>query len=126
MNRQEPEKRVKVQCHGLDPVPYECSVIQRLKTFHQAGAANGNSSDCRKNAGKPYSEQIKPYNFLLTAHVGIPEGVDPGHHDSVQRTWLNKEWTDQHRKKLFRITTQGHYGSRRTARVKTYGDVFTE
>ena len=27
MNRQESEKRIKVQCHGLDPEPYECSVI---------------------------------------------------------------------------------------------------
>ena len=27
MNRQETEKRIKVWCHGLDPEPYECSVI---------------------------------------------------------------------------------------------------
>jgi hypothetical protein len=27
MNRQESEKRIKVRCHGLDPEPYECSVI---------------------------------------------------------------------------------------------------
>src|SRR6266478_5220730 len=27
MNRHESEKRIKVQCHGLDPEPYECSVI---------------------------------------------------------------------------------------------------
>lgn len=33
------------------------------------------------NAGKPYAEQIKPFNFLLTAHVipfGHPEGVEIG------------------------------------------------
>src|SRR5215469_14915335 len=30
------------------------------------------------------------------------------------------------RRSRFRITTQGHYGSRQTARVKTYGDVVTE
>jgi hypothetical protein len=32
------------------------------------------------NAGKPYAKQIKPFNFLLTAHVipfGHPEGVNP-------------------------------------------------
>jgi hypothetical protein len=32
------------------------------------------------NAGKRYSEQIKPFNFLLTCHVaplGHPIGVDP-------------------------------------------------
>lgn len=27
MNRQETEERVKVQCHGIDPEPYQCSVI---------------------------------------------------------------------------------------------------
>jgi hypothetical protein len=87
------------------------------------------------NAGKPYSEQIKPFNFLLTAHVipfGHPEGVDPEKFhlfmpfDSDPRKWLDKEWIDQHSKKRFRITTHGHCGSRQTARVKTYGDVVTE
>ena len=32
------------------------------------------------NRGKPYAEQIKPFNFLQTAHVipeGYPNGVDP-------------------------------------------------
>jgi hypothetical protein len=27
MNRQESEKRIKVRCHGLDPEPFECSVL---------------------------------------------------------------------------------------------------
>ncbi|MDP9370917.1 MAG: DNA polymerase [Chloroflexota bacterium] len=34
------------------------------------------------NQGKPYAEQIKPYNFLLSAQVapfGHPEGADPRH-----------------------------------------------
>ena len=87
------------------------------------------------NAGKPYSEQVKPFNFLQTAHVipfGHPEGVDPEKfhlttpYNSDPRTWLEKEWIDQHSGRLFRITTRGHCGSRRTARVKTYDDVATE
>ena len=87
------------------------------------------------NAGKPYSEQIKPFNFLLSAHVipfGHPEGVDPEKfhlftpYDSDPRKWLDKEWIDQHSKKRFRITTHGYCGSRQTARVKTYDDVVTE
>jgi len=87
------------------------------------------------NAGKPYSDQIKPFNFLLAAHVipfGHPEGVDPEKfhlftpYDSDPRKWLDKEWIDRHSKKRFRITTHGHCGSRQTARVKTYGDVVTE
>jgi hypothetical protein len=87
------------------------------------------------NAGKPYSDQIKPFNFLLTAHVipfGHPVGVDPEKfhlftpYDSDPRKWLDKEWIDQHSKKRFRITTHGYCGSRQTARVKTYGDLVTE
>jgi hypothetical protein len=87
------------------------------------------------NAGKTYAEQIKPFNFLLTAHVipfGHPEGVDPQKfhlitlYDSDSRKWLEKEWIDQHSKKRFRITTNGYCGTRQTARVKTYGDVVTE
>jgi len=87
------------------------------------------------NAGKTYAEQIKPFNFLQTAHVipfGHPEGVDLEKfhlvtpYDSDPRKWLDKEWIDQHSKKRFRVTTQGHYGSRQTARVKTHGQVVTE
>ena len=83
----------------------------------------------------PSAEQIKPFNFLLTAHVipfGHPEEVDPEKfhlitpYDSDARKWLEKEWIDQHSKKRFRITTHGHCGTRQTARVKTYGDVVTE
>ncbi len=87
------------------------------------------------NAGESYAEQIKPFNFLLTANVipfGHPEGVDTEKfhlvtpYDSDSRKWLAKDWIDQHSKKRFRITTQGHCGTRQTARVKTYGDVVTE
>jgi hypothetical protein len=83
----------------------------------------------------PSAEQIKPFNFLLTAHVipfGHPEEVDPEKfhlitpYDSDARKWLEKEWIDQHSKKRFRITTHGHCGTRQTARVKTYGEVVTE
>ena len=82
-----------------------------------------------------YAEQIKPFNFLLTAHVipfGHPEGIDPEKlhlitpYDSDPRKWLEKTLIDQHSKKRFRITTHGHCGTRQTARVKTYGDVVTE
>ena len=87
------------------------------------------------NAGKPYAEQIKRFNFLATAHLipfGHPEGVDPEKfhlitpYDSDSRKWLEKEWIDQHSKKRFRIATHGQYGTKHTARVKTYGDVVTE
>ena len=87
------------------------------------------------NAGKPYAEQIKPFNFLLTSHVspfGHPPETDAekfhliSPHDADSRNWLKKEWIDQHSGRKFRVTTQGHCGLRGTARVKTYGDVVTE
>jgi len=87
------------------------------------------------NAGKRYSEQVKPFNFLQTCHVspfGHPDGIDPekyhlvSPYDPDPRKWLDKEWIDQYSGKRFRITTRGHYGSRGVARVKTYGDVITE
>jgi hypothetical protein len=87
------------------------------------------------NAGKPYAEQIKPFNFLLTGQVGAfghPMGVDPEQfhlispYDSDSRKWLEMEWIDQHSGKRYRITTKGDYGTRYAARVKTYGDVVTE
>ena len=87
------------------------------------------------NAGKPYPEQVKPFNFLLTSHVlafGHPLGVDQekfhliSPFDSESDKWLKKEWLDQHSGKKYRITTKGDYGTRHTARVKTYGDIVTE
>ena len=35
-------------------------------------------------------------------------------------------WTDQYSGRAYRITTIGFHGNRRTARVKTYGDVMQE
>jgi hypothetical protein len=84
------------------------------------------------NAGKPYAEQIKPFNFLQTCHVsplGHPDGVDEERfhlvtpYNANPRSWLNAEWIDQYTGRFFRITTETDYGSKRTARVKTYGDV---
>ena len=87
------------------------------------------------NIGKPYAEQIKPFNFLQTCHVspfGHPEGVEPEKfhlvtpYDPDPRKWLRKDWIDQYSGKRFRITTRGPFGSRQMARVKTYGDVLVE
>jgi hypothetical protein len=87
------------------------------------------------NEGKPYPEQIKPFNFLLTCHVrslGHPPGTDPQRfhlitpYDSDSRQWLKKNWIDQYSGREYRITTVGQHGDRLTARVKTYGDVLVE
>ena len=87
------------------------------------------------NEGKPYRDQIKPFNFLLTCHVkalGHPVGVDPIRfhlitpYETDSRQWLKKNWIDQYSGKEFRITTSAQHGDRQTARVKTYGDVLAE
>jgi len=87
------------------------------------------------NKGKPYSAQLKPFNFLLSCHVkpfGHPTEVDPEHfhliapYESDSRQWLKRDWIDQYSGKSYRIITSGHHGDRRTARVKTYGDVLID
>ena len=87
------------------------------------------------NLGKPYAEQIKPFNFLQTCNVaplGHPQGVNPEKfhlvtpYDPDPRKWLEKDWIDQYTSKRFRVTTAGHYGGRNLARVKTYGEIAAE
>jgi hypothetical protein len=87
------------------------------------------------NDGKKYADQIKPFNFLLTSHVmpfGHPPGIDPERfqliapYESDSRKWRKMEWIDQYSGERYRISTAGHYVSRQTARVKTYGDVLSE
>jgi hypothetical protein len=89
----------------------------------------------RLNEGKAYPEQIKPFNFLLTSHVdafGHPKGTDPEHfhliapYNNNSTQWLKISWIDQYTGNGYRITTDGHNGTKRTARVKTYGDVLRE
>ena len=87
------------------------------------------------NKGKPYAEQIKPQNFLLSAQValfGHPPGVDPAkpfhlvapyHADPGQ--WLKQRFTDRYSGKGYRVTV-GDAVAQGVARVKTYGDVVAE
>jgi hypothetical protein len=87
------------------------------------------------NEGKPYGQQIKPFNFLLTCNVkelGHPTGSDPERFHLISpyerdpRKWLKKEWTDEYSKKRYRVTTLGEHGTRHAARVKTYGEVIEQ
>jgi hypothetical protein len=87
------------------------------------------------NEGKNYSDQIKPFNFLLSCHVrplGHPIGADPSRfhliapYENDSQKWSKQRWIDQYSGKLYRISTTEHHGSVNTARVKTYGDVAIE
>jgi hypothetical protein len=127
------EKIIRRSCgFGSTPSNFACLPAIGRITVSSPGLMKSFES---LNAGRPYSEQVKPFNFLLTAHVipfGHPEGVEPEKfhlitpYDSDSRKWLDKEWIDQHSRKRYRVTTHGHSGSRLTARVKTYGDVVIE
>lgn len=87
------------------------------------------------NQGKRYTDQIKPFNFLLICHVnqfGHPIGAEPERfhlvapYESDSRKWLKLDWIDQYTGKRYRISTAGDYGTRQTARVKTYGEILRE
>ena len=87
------------------------------------------------NEGKRYGDHIKPFNFLLTCHVkqlGHPIGADSERfhliapYETDPRKWRKLDWIDQYTGKRYRITTADHYGTRQTARVKTYGEILRE
>ena len=67
------------------------------------------------NAGRPYSGQIKPANFLLVAHIasaGYPRGADPKRfaliaaYDPDPYAWRELEWRNVHdpASSVYRIT----------------------
>lgn len=87
------------------------------------------------NKGKPYADQVKPGNFLLSAHVasfGHPPGVELEHFQLVvpgspePNQWLKTTWIDRHSGLGYRITTAGFAGSEGVARVKTIADVIAD
>jgi hypothetical protein len=87
------------------------------------------------NAGKPYNQQIKPHNFLLSAHIapnGQPIGANADHfhliapYEADPRKWERLIWIDQYTGKRWHGTTLGNTGTRAAARFKTYGDVVAE
>lgn len=88
------------------------------------------------NAGKPYSLQIKPFNFLLSAHVAPfshPAEADPARFhliapfESDPRKWLKLPWFDKHSRGAVRFgITTNHATTHLTIRVKSYVDVLDE
>jgi hypothetical protein len=87
------------------------------------------------NEGKPYSDQIKPFNFGLTCFVrplGHPIGTHPERfhliapYESDSQRWPKLEWIDQYSGKKYRITTDDRLRTRNVVHVKTYGDILRE
>jgi hypothetical protein len=87
------------------------------------------------NKGKKYSDQIKPFNFVMTCHVkpfGFPFRADPERfhliapYDMDSRKWLSTRWFVEYSGEEYGITTSRPTGDRYTAWVKTYGEVIEE
>jgi hypothetical protein len=88
----------------------------------------------RLNEGKPYEEQIKPFNFLLTAAGARPPAGHPkgkpfrliAPYESDPTKWETMEWTDVHNPEAgtYSITTRD--GRPGMARVDTFGDVLAK
>ncbi len=86
----------------------------------------------RLNHGKPYPDQVKPFNFALAAHVrpfGHPTGADPERfqlvapYESDPRRWQQLPWVNRYDGEPCGISTVGDHGSLGIARVATYADV---
>lgn len=87
------------------------------------------------NDGKSYAGQVKPFNFLLAAHVrpfGHPDGADPERFQLVApferdpRRWQRLPWTDRFSGERFRLSATAETGGAGVARVQTYLDVLAD
>jgi hypothetical protein len=86
------------------------------------------------NAGKPYAQQIKPFNFILSCHVkplGHPTGAKPDRfhliapYETDPRKWERLRWVEQYSQNRYRISTSTQ-PTRTIARVKSFGDVMDD
>jgi hypothetical protein len=85
------------------------------------------------NRDRKYSDQIKPFNFLLSCHIvpfGNPPGTDPAKFHLIapfeldSNKWRKMDWIDQYSSHKYKINS--NYSSTATARVKTIGDVIAD
>jgi hypothetical protein len=88
-----------------------------------------------QNQGKPYAQQITPFNFLLAAHVkpfGHPAGADPEHFqlfapfERDASKWLQLPWQDRYTGNSFRVTSNAESWNPTVVQVQTYRDVIEE
>jgi hypothetical protein len=87
-----------------------------------------------RNRGRAYAEQVKPFNFLLSAAVaplGHPEGTDPTRFHLVApyepdpARWVQLDWVDLYSGQAYRIATTGE-ARPRLVRVRSYREVLRE
>lgn len=91
----------------------------------------------RGGKGRPYRDNLKPFNFILAAHVqhgtfGTPAGADPQRFRLIRpyerdaRTWERQPWTNIHDGQRYRVTARDRESRPpEMARVQTYRDVLT-
>jgi hypothetical protein len=84
------------------------------------------------NNGRDWRAQIKPFNFILHAHIdpiGYPAGVDRAHfrliapYESDPARWLQLPWVDLYTGKQYEVTTDPNNHRADVVRLKTYRDV---
>jgi len=89
----------------------------------------------RRNAGKDYAGQIKPFNFMLSCQVaefGHPLGADSEHfhlvapYERKPDKWLSLPWFERYSGRRYAVTTSDDASREGIARIKTYGDVVEE
>lgn len=85
------------------------------------------------NRGKPYADQVKPFNFMLAVPLedgGRPRGIDADarftlitSYESNPVRWLHRNWYNAYNGESFRITTRFPGGGAGVAGVKSLGSV---
>ena len=84
---------------------------------------------------QPYAEWVKPFNFILSAHVapfGFPPGADPERfhivapYNSDPRQWKKLRWVDIYSRRPYQVNTSTTSAGAGYVRVKTYGEVLED
>ena len=92
------------------------------------------------NKGRPYSERVKPSNFMLVAHVapfGLPSGADPARfrlvapYEPIASQWPSLPWCNLYDAtgQIYTTTTRpflGERGEPEEVRVQTLRDVLRD
>jgi len=120
------------EAHGLSypwPAWLERPALTRL-TVSSPSLANAFKT---LNAGKGYADQVKPFNFILTAHRqrafiaangNDPHGLLIAPFETAARKWTKMRWTNRETGKTYRITTDDDgMASETQVRVQSYRDV---